>query len=112
VDGILSNIASIIKSFKKITQIKNLSASEINYLKGVYNNLTAACLKSLTALADLLTDNIFQMPDNERINTIDSIYEDMDQKYAFSEAFIEEATLLSAQRQNEWNQINFLKILQ
>jgi hypothetical protein len=111
VSDIISYQESIIKDFKKILQLKNMSPSEMNYLQNVYGNMSDACTKSLNALVDLITDGTFEMHDDERICRIDYIYTDMKDKYAFTQSFASEAGLLSAQRSSEINETDFLKKL-
>jgi hypothetical protein len=109
---IISCILSITTGFKNNTHFKNLTSSEINYLRWVYDNMAAACAKSLAALTDLITDNTYLLYDNERIWGIETIYNDIKEKYSFSRVFLEGADILSAQRQKEWNQISLLKKLE
>ena len=111
VADIISYQVSIISSFKKILALKNMSAPEMSYLQRVYNNMSEACTGSLTDLIDIITDNTYQMKDNERIARIDTIYNDMKDKYAFTQSFYGDATLLSAQRQTETLENDFLKKL-
>ncbi|MBS1948706.1 MAG: hypothetical protein JST47_13160 [Bacteroidetes bacterium] len=111
VAGIISNQVSIMSSFKKILQLKNMSASEMSYLQSVYNNMSGACAESLTDLINIITDNTYQMKDNERITRIDAIYADMKDKYAFTQSFASDASVLSAQRGNDLHEIEFLKNL-
>jgi hypothetical protein len=108
---IISHQESIIKDFKKILQVKNMSPAEVNYLQSVYNNMSDACTKSLNDLINIITDNTYQMKDNERVHRIDNIYADMKDKYAFTQSFTGEASLLSMQRQNELNEVDFLQKL-
>jgi hypothetical protein len=108
---IISYQESIIKDFKKILQIKNMSPAEVSYLQNVYNNMSDACTKSLNDLINIITDNTYQMKDNERVHRIDNIYVDMKDKYAFAQSFTGEASLLSMQRQNELNEVDFLQKL-
>jgi len=49
------------------------------------------------------------MKDNERVHRIDNIYADMKDKSAFAQSFTSETSLLSMQRQNELNEVDFLK---
>jgi hypothetical protein len=108
---IISYQESIIKDFKKILQIKNMNPAEVNYLQTVYNNMSDACTKSLNDLINIITDNTYEMKDNERVHRIDNIYTDMKDKYAFTQSFASEAGLLSAQRSSESNEVDFLKKL-
>lgn len=108
---IISYQESIIKDFKKILQIKNMNPAEVSYLQTVYNNMSDACTKSLNDLINIITDDTYQMKDNERVHRIDNIYSDMKDKYAFAQSFTSETSLLSAQRQNELNEVDFLQKL-
>jgi len=108
---IISYQESIIKDFKKILAIKNMNAAELSYLQSVYNNMSDACAKSLNDLINIITDGTYQMKDNERVHRIDNIYADMKDKYAFTQSFTSEASLLSSQRQSELNEVDFLEKL-
>jgi len=108
---IISYQESIIKDFKKILQIKNMAPAEMNYLQNVYNNMSDACTQSLNDLINIITNDTYQMKDNERVHRIDNIYADMKDKYAFTQSFASEAGLLSAQRNNELNEVIFLQKL-
>jgi hypothetical protein len=112
VADIISYQLSIISSFKKILQLKNMSPAEVTYLNTVYNNMSDACSKSLTDLINIITDNTYHMTDNQRMGRIDAIYSDMQNKYAFTQSFTSDANLLAAQRQNELYETQFLKSLQ
>jgi hypothetical protein len=112
VADIISYQLSIISSFKKILQLKNMSPAEISYLNTVYNNMSDACTKSLTDLINIITDNTYQMKDNERVARIDAIYNDTKDKYSFTQSFTSDANLLTAQRQSELYETQFLKSLQ
>jgi hypothetical protein len=102
---------SIVGSFKKILQLKNMSVAESSYLQNVYMNICDACIKSLTQLFDIITDNVYRMKDNERIARIDKIYKDMKDRQAFTQSFASDAALLSLQRQQELDEIDLLKKL-
>jgi hypothetical protein len=111
VADIISYQLSIVQSFKKILQLKNMSAAEISYLETVYNNMSSACTRSLTDLINIITDDTYQMTDNQRMKRIDNIYSDMKDKYAFTQSFTSDAALLAAQRGDDLNEIDFLKTL-
>jgi hypothetical protein len=115
VAAIISYQLAIISDFKnaiqRLKQSKNFNSSEVSYLNTVYSNMSAECTKSLSALIDVITDDTFQMTDNQRIQRIDLVFMDMKDKYAFTQSFTNEATLLAAQRENELNEIDFLKKL-
>jgi len=97
---------AIIKNFKTILEIKNMTAAEMNYLARVYENMESECLAALGDLVDLTTDRIYEMTDGERIKRIDDIWRDMKDKYAFAASFTGGAQLLSARRRAESDDIN------
>jgi len=68
-----------------------LSSDEINYMKLVYNNLLTECNKDLSALTTVVTDGKVQMTDKARIDKIDSLYKDMQQKCSFAQSFSNKA---------------------
>lgn len=109
VADIISYQQSIVKDFKKILQIHNMNPAEVSYLQSVYNNMSGACTKSLSELINIITDNTYEMKDNERIHRIDNIYSDMKDKYVFTQSFTNGAGLLSAQRTNELNEVDFMQ---
>lgn len=105
VGDIITCVEYIITAFKKTTGAKGLSGPEMNYLKMVYSNMADDCTKSLDALTNLITNNQYQLYDNERIEGIDAIYSDILERYAFTRAFLKEADLFSNKRTTVWNQI-------
>lgn len=104
--GIISYESGILSHFKSMLLAKNMNALELNYLNMVYSNMTSECSKSLDELIDIVTDDTFAMTDDERIKRIDAIYDDLKDKYAFSQSFSSETLLLSAERQSAISDIN------
>jgi len=103
---IISYQQAIVKNFKQILQTKNMSAAEIDYLQSIYNNMTNECTKLLNELIDVITADDYTMKDGERIKRIDVIYDDMKDKYAFTQSFTSEANLLTNQRASDQNDID------
>lgn len=85
--------------------------TETNYLQGVFNTLLSDCAKNLDELASLITNGNLQMKDDERIQAIDKIYDDVQDKQVFVRSFINTATGLSVQRSNDENDIIISKKL-
>jgi len=109
VADIISMQSAILSSFKKMLSLKNFSTAELEYLQRVYSNMAGECSKSLQALIDVLTDETFQMKDNERMARIDQLYSDMLDKQAFTQSFTAGATILSLSRASDLNDIGTLK---
>jgi hypothetical protein len=79
----------------------SFTQKELSYIAGVYGRLTDASLRNLDALTDVLTDKKLRASDDQRLVLIDQIYEDMIDKLSFLRHFNGNASLLSAQRENE-----------
>lgn len=91
-----SNIA-----IKRINNTQQFSTSEKKYIKGVYNSLLTESIKDLDELSVLVSNGKLQMKDDERINAIDKIYYDMQDKQTFAMAFINKAAVLNTQRSDD-----------
>ena len=112
VADIITMQLAIVSQFKKtLQQTSHFSASEISYLQSVYSNLSNECSKSLTELISIITGGSLTMHDDERIKRIDNIYGDMKDKYAFSQSFTSEASVLAAQRAYEEYDLDYLNRL-
>ena len=66
-----------------------------------------ACTKLLNELIDLISDDAYQLHDDERIKRIDGIYDDMEGKVALTKRLIAETWMLSGQRTAKENDIDF-----
>ena len=109
VEIIISDQLFVAQHIGKILEIKHLTAGEKKYAQIIYSNMIEACTNSLSELNDILSDNTYQMHDNERINYIDWIYTDMEEKVALTKRFTDEVLILSGQRAAEENDIEFLQ---
>ena len=89
-----------------------INASELRYINIVYSNMTDECNKSLNALIEVTTDGKLEMNDDERIKRIDRIYDDMTDKYAFTQSFTSQAGELAGQRNHDAIDNEFLKALE
>jgi hypothetical protein len=100
---------AIIRDFRKaIGQFEasnQFSPGELAYLNRVYTNMSLECSKILDELTNLISDNVFEMSDDQRIKRIDGIYSDTQNKYAFTQSFTSESTLLLSERQSEFNDV-------
>ncbi len=111
---IISDQVSIVSEFKsliqKISSSGKLTNSEIQYVQSVYTNMINECTKSLNALIAVTTDGTFEMNDDERIKRIDGIYDDMEDKYAFSQSFCTKTNQIYLLRTDEANEFGLLKV--
>ena len=86
-----------------------LQPAEVSYITQVYTGLVNSGLECITALANLTTDGQLSMTDGERINRIQQMDIDMQRQYRLAQAFTNSTDLLTAQRQQEGNDISTLK---
>lgn len=113
-DIIAMQISIVKQSGNALTSFRNnhhFTPTEITYLQRAFNTLLSDCAKNLNELLDLITDGKLQMKDDERIESIDKIYSDMQDKQEFARAFSNNAAGLSIQRSNEENDIIISKKL-
>ena len=105
----------IIKAFKEtmadIKETGQFSNEELNYCRRVFDNLLNECEKNIDELVSVVTNGNFGMKDDERMNRIDKLYMDMQDKYSFSSGFSEEMGVLSAKRLSDRTEIDFTKRL-
>jgi hypothetical protein len=94
-----------------IKQDREFAPDEIDYCKRVFDNLLDECLKDIDELFSVTTSGELQMKDDERIQKIENIYLDVQDKYLFSSSFGDEMKLLSLQRMNEEKETEVSKVL-
>ena len=86
------------KSLLTIRASKQFTTVEMDYCKQVFDNLLNECAKTIDDLFLVVTSQVFEMKDDERLQRIDKLYVDSQDKYAFCLSFKNETELLSAQR--------------
>jgi hypothetical protein len=105
VQDIIQCQLAIINEYKaaygKLSSSGSFSASELDYISGVYSRLAAQSLKNLDALTMVLTAKKLRASDDERLGVIDSIHEDINDQLSFLRHFNSNAALLAAQRNGE-----------
>lgn len=105
----------IIKQTKQtiqgITETKQFTSEELDYCKKVFDNLLDECIKNIEELLMVITSDVLEMKDDERLKRVDKIYLDMLEKYSFCSSFSEEMGLLSVQRLGEQMEINRSKLI-
>jgi hypothetical protein len=115
VGDIISSQLALVKEYKAAKDSFHNSGlyneSELAYLDNVYENLFKQSLRNLDELAGILTANTMRMSDNERLEAIDRIYDDMQDKLMFLRDFNNDATVLGVQRAREQHDIKAIRIL-
>jgi hypothetical protein len=96
------NIISEYKSaFKRFNASDNFNPTEIGYLAMVYKQLFDQSIDNLDELAMVITSAKLRMSDDERLQAIDRIFEDVQDKLVFLRDFNSKATSLSLAREKQ-----------
>jgi len=99
------------RAFDRFSNDPNLTAREIRYLANVYEFIFKQSLHNLDELLMVITANKVRMNDEERLKTIDRIYDDMESKLAFLRNFNSGTQSLAMQRARERHDVNTLQKL-
>lgn len=103
----------LVKEYK--TALKRFKSSslfndkEIRYIEKVYANLFKESLRNLDELTTVITANKLRMSDDERLESIDRIYADMQDKLVFLRNFNANTSVLKVQRSKEYNDVHSLR---
>jgi hypothetical protein len=112
---IIANQASIVSEYKAAWKQANASghfnAQELVYMNSVFNQLLNQSVDNLTNLANVITAGTLRMSDAERLQAIDHIYSDTQNKLVFLRHFDNQVAVLALQRQKAQNDIQSLKNL-
>jgi hypothetical protein len=115
VADIISAQAELVTEYKAamstFSKSGSFSATELNYITGVYSNLFSKSLDDLDALVMVLTSGTLRASDAERLAAIDGIYNKMQDKLSFLRMFNGKAGILATQRQTELQQTQTLQSL-
>jgi len=100
------NILSEYKNaFSRFKNSGTFSPDEITYLGKVYSNLFKQSLQNLDELVTIITSTKLSMSDDERLEAIDRIFKDTEDKLQFLRDFNRNANILSLQRNKELQDI-------
>jgi hypothetical protein len=102
VQGIISKQVTIVKEYKsafsRFKASRYFTSEELDYLGNVYQNVFNKSLKDLEALAMVLTAGDLRMTDDERLSSIDTIYNSIEEKLQFLRNFNNNASIIAVQR--------------
>lgn len=96
-------------AFNRFSKSQNFSQQEVVYFEKVYGNLLNQSLRNLDELLTIVTANKLRMSDDERLQAIDKIYIDMEDKLLFLRNFNTSSNVLELQRAKESNDVNSAK---
>lgn len=110
---IISTQQQLVKEYKnalgQFRSTKVFNPDDIGYLETVYEKLIDRSLKNLEELLMVVTAGKLRMNDAERIDAIDRIYADMQDKLQFLRHFNDKATLMAVQKQRLLKETKDLK---
>lgn len=130
-DGLME-VSPTVKRYRKVTEIVNhqillvkehkkayqrfqsgkwFKPRELVYIANVYDNLMNSSLKNLDELAIIITAGKLRMSDDERLEAIDRIFLDMEDKLMFLRHFNDKADILALQRAREMNDVKGMGLL-
>jgi hypothetical protein len=99
------------RAFNRFKHDPNLTPDEVKYLERVYSYLVKQSLRNLEELTMIVTANKLRMTDDERIQSIDRIYLDIENKLSFLRYFNNSTHVLVAQRAKEDSEVGTVKKL-
>lgn len=107
---IISDQSSIVSeynsAYKRFSGSGNFNADELDYLGKVYGALFSQSMENLDRLIMVITAGKLRMSDDERLQAIDQIHADTQDKLIFLRSFDRETTVLNLQRQKEKDDIS------
>jgi hypothetical protein len=99
------------QTLQNIRASHRFTPEELAHCKNVFDNLLNECVKNMDELFMIIHSGMLEMNDNERLQRLDNLYTDMQDKYIFCSSFTGELNLLSTQRLTNEVEINQAEIL-
>lgn len=99
------------RAYNRFKQDPNLRVEEIQYLINVYTFLVDASLRNIDELIMIITATKLSMSDDERMQAIDRIFFDMEDKLIFLKTFNNSTQLLAIQRARSRNDVDTMRKL-
>jgi len=109
-----AKVTAIIAMQVRLLQWKKLAMNntdqftneEQRYIRSVWNKVLEEALATLDALMNVITSGELSMTDDQRMQRINSLYEDMQEHTNFAASFHQQVQLLSVQRAAEKNELD------
>ncbi|RXM48065.1 TerB family tellurite resistance protein [Flavobacterium sp. YO12] len=100
------------KGLSRFIKSESFSPQEIAYFEKIYGNLLNQSLRNLDELTTVVTEDKLRMSDDERLQAVDNIYMEMQDKLLFLRSFNKESSVLVLQRCKETKDVYASKELQ
>jgi hypothetical protein len=94
-------IAEYKQAFKRFRNSGSFNPKELDYMANVYKQLSEQSLDNMDELTTIITSSQLRMTDDERLQAIDRIFADTEDKLQFLREFNKQASILSLQRKKE-----------
>lgn len=88
-----------------------MNNGEIKYMNTVFNALVDGCTDLTNEMMELITAGKLKMSDDERLKRIDAIYDDMEDRMVFVNAFGNQIKILTLQKEHEAADVKSTKSL-
>jgi hypothetical protein len=99
------------RAYNRFKQDPNFKLEELEYLGSVYKFLFEASVRNLEDLTMIITATKLRMSDDERMQAIDRIFYDMENKVVFLRYFNNNTQLLAVQRARSRNDVRTMQQL-
>ncbi len=113
VGDIINNQILLLKesktAFNRFSKNNSFNESELKYFQGIYSNMTKESLRNLDDLTTILTADKLRMSDDERLEAIDKICVQMQDKLEFIRSFNNASSILVLQRAKETADVNSVR---
>ncbi|QSW88487.1 TerB family tellurite resistance protein [Flavobacterium endoglycinae] len=112
VDYQISIVKESRSGMNRFIKSENFSGDEMHYFEKVYTNLLNQSLRNLDELTMAITADKLRMSDDERLEAVDEIYGQMQDKLLFLRNFNTTSNILALQRLKEKNDVYVSKSFQ
>jgi hypothetical protein len=99
------------QAYQHAQESSAFNTDEIAYLFRVFGRLLDDCTAIIDELITLTTSGKLEMKDDERLQRIDALYKDMQNKYTFTKTFSNEVIELAAERLKEKNDVQTSRLI-
>jgi hypothetical protein len=93
------------QAYKRIKKSNAFTPNEIAYMNRVFGRLIDDCYAAIDELIIVTTSGKLEMTDDARIERIDALYEEMEDKYSFLKSFSGETIAVADARAKEKNDV-------
>jgi hypothetical protein len=93
------------QAYKRIKKSNAFTPNEIAYMNRVFGRLMDDCYAAIDELIIVTTSGKLEMTDDARIERIDALYEEMEDKYSFLKSFSGETIAVADARAKEKNDV-------